>query len=126
MIADTCQSASMYSEIYSPNVLATSSSLVGEDSLSHNVDRSIGVYIIDRYAYYVRKFLEDRVKSLDSNVSMADYLGKHGPFHSKIHLAPCPKEACISTVGVRTDLYPKPPEQVRVTDFSALGSIFYR
>lgn len=65
----------MYSEIYSPNVLATSSSLVGEDSLSHHVDRSIGVYIIDRYAYYVRKFLEDKVRSLDANVSMADYLG---------------------------------------------------
>lgn len=39
VIADTCQSESMYQKIYSPNVLATSSSLVGEDSLSYDVDQ---------------------------------------------------------------------------------------
>ncbi|KAH7698969.1 GPI-anchor transamidase [Aphelenchoides avenae] len=105
VIADTCQSASMYQRIYSPNVLATSSSLVGEDSLSHHVDRSIGVYIIDRYSYYIQEFLDGKVLALESNVSMAEYLKA------------CPRPACISTVGVRADLYPKAPERVRVTDF---------
>lgn len=33
-IADTCQAASMYEKLYSPNVIASGSSLVGEDSLS--------------------------------------------------------------------------------------------
>ena len=46
---DTCQAASMYQQFYSPNILAVASSLVGEDSLSHHIDSSIGVYIIDRY-----------------------------------------------------------------------------
>ena len=45
---DTCQAASMYQQFYSPNILAVASSLVGEDSLSHHIDSSIGVYIIDR------------------------------------------------------------------------------
>lgn len=59
LIVDTCQAASMYQRLYSPNVIASGSSLVGEDSLSHHVDRSIGVYIIDRYTYYVLEFLEN-------------------------------------------------------------------
>ncbi|VDK66484.1 unnamed protein product [Onchocerca ochengi] len=89
----------------SPNVLATSSSLVGEDSLSYDVDQSIGVYIIDRYTQFTLEFLENEVKSLLANKSMTDYFDS------------CPKSKCLSTVGVRTDLYPKDPTRVRVTDF---------
>lgn len=59
VMVDTCQAASMYAKLYSPNVLATGSSLVGEDSLSHHVDRTIGVYIIDRYTYALLEFLQD-------------------------------------------------------------------
>jgi phosphatidylinositol glycan class K len=55
VIADTCQAESLYRSIEMPRVLATASSLVGEDSLSHHVDRTIGVYVIDRYAYYVHQ-----------------------------------------------------------------------
>lgn len=77
----------MYQKIYSPRVLATSSSLVGQDSLSHHVDRSIGVYIIDRYAYYIQQYLDGQVKSLESNASMAEYMMACGPAQ------------CISTVG---------------------------
>ena len=55
---DTCQAASMYQQFYSPNILAVASSLVGEDSLSHHIDTSIGVYIIDRYTYHALNFLE--------------------------------------------------------------------
>lgn len=58
IIIDTCQAASMYEKLYSPNVLAVGSSLVGEDSLSHHVDHTIGVYIIDRYTYYILEYLE--------------------------------------------------------------------
>ncbi|CAG9533221.1 unnamed protein product [Cercopithifilaria johnstoni] len=105
VIADTCQSESMYQKIYSPNVLATSSSLVGEDSLSYDVDQSIGVYIIDRYTQFTLEFLENEVKSLLTNRSMTDYFDS------------CPKSKCLSTVGVRTDLYSKDPARVRVTDF---------
>lgn len=105
VIADTCRSESMYRSISSPNVLATSSSLVEEDSLSHHVDRSIGVYVIDRYAYYAHKFLETKVTSRESNTTIDSYL------HS------CPKNLCISTVGIRTDLFERDTHKVRATDF---------
>jgi len=39
---DTCQAASMFLKFYSPGILSVASSLVGEDSLSHHVDPSIG------------------------------------------------------------------------------------
>ncbi|VDD86553.1 unnamed protein product [Enterobius vermicularis] len=105
VIADSCQSESMYNKIYSQNVLGTSSSLIGEDSLSYDVDHSIGVYIIDRYTHFTLEFLENEVQASGSNRTMADYFDS------------CPKIKCMSTVGVRTDLYPKDPSRVRVTDF---------
>ncbi|XP_055585847.1 putative GPI-anchor transamidase [Uranotaenia lowii] len=104
---DTCQAASMYEKFYSPNILAVASSLVGEDSLSHHVDPAIGVYIIDRYTYYALEFLE-KVEA-NSKKTMGEFLSV------------CPKRVCISTVGVRKDLYPKDPHKVPITDF--FGSI---
>lgn len=34
-----------------------------------------------------------------------------------LQLKVCPKRECISTVGVRKDLYPKDPNKVPITDF---------
>merc|ERR1719464_582970 len=104
---DTCQATSMYARFYSPNILAVGSSLVGEDSLSHHVDPSIGVYIIDRYTYYALEFLE-RVEP-NSSKTMGDFLEV------------CPKRLCISTVGKRTDLFSRDPSKVPITDF--FGSV---
>ncbi|KAI5635132.1 peptidase c13 family domain-containing protein [Phthorimaea operculella] len=106
-IIDTCQASSMYEKFYSPNILAVASSLVGEDSLSHHVDSAIGVYIIDRYTYYVLEFLEN--VQPDSKRTMAEFLQV------------CPKSACISTVGVRKDLFKRDPRLVPITDF--FGSV---
>ena len=47
------QTNSFLQKFYSPNILAVASSLVGEDSLSHHVDPAIGVYIIDRYTWFL-------------------------------------------------------------------------
>lgn len=104
---DTCQAESMFQKFYSPNILAVASSRVGEDSLSHHVDPAIGVYIIDRYTYYALDFLE-RVTP-DSKKTMGQFLRV------------CPKQQCISTVAVRTDLYPRNPDKVLITDF--FGSV---
>ncbi|XP_076259536.1 phosphatidylinositol glycan anchor biosynthesis class K [Rhynchophorus ferrugineus] len=104
---DTCQAASMYERFYSENILAVGSSMVGEDSLSHHVDPAIGVYIIDRYTYYALEFLEN--VNAQSNRSMGEFL--------KV----CPKNACISTVGVRKDLFMRDPDSVPITDF--FGSV---
>ncbi|XP_037034553.1 putative GPI-anchor transamidase [Bradysia coprophila] len=104
---DTCQAASMYEKFYSPNILAVASSLVGEDSLSHHVDPAIGVYIIDRYTYYALEFLEN--VDAESQRTIGEFL--------KV----CPKRVCISTVGVRKDLFRRDPNKVLITDF--FGSI---
>ncbi|GLV40354.1 Phosphatidylinositol glycan anchor biosynthesis class K [Carabus blaptoides fortunei] len=104
---DTCQAASMYEKFYSPNILAVASSLVGEDSLSHHVDPAIGVYIIDRYTYYALDFLEK--VDMGSTRTMGEFLSV------------CPKRVCISTVGVRKDLFQRDPYKVPITDF--FGSV---
>ncbi|XP_064099356.1 putative GPI-anchor transamidase [Macrobrachium nipponense] len=108
-IIDTCQAASMYEHFYSPNILAIASSLVGEDSLSHHVDPAIGVYIIDRFTYYALDFLE-KVTHLTVRKTLAQFF-----------LQVCPKRVCISTVGVRRDLYKRDPNNVLVTEF--FGSV---
>ncbi|KAK9506463.1 hypothetical protein O3M35_008400 [Rhynocoris fuscipes] len=102
-IIDTCQASSMFDKFYSPNILAVASSLIGEDSLSHHVDPAIGVYIIDRYTYYALAFLE-KVRP-NSTRSMATFL------------AVCPKRVCLSTVGVRKDLFGRNTTDVPITDF---------
>ncbi|CAH1785751.1 unnamed protein product, partial [Owenia fusiformis] len=104
---DTCQAESMFQKFYSPNILSIASSKVGEDSLSHHVDPAIGVYIIDRFTYYALEFLE-KCKP-DSKKTMGQFL--------KV----CPKSKCISTVGIRTDLFPRNPDKVLITDF--FGSV---
>lgn len=106
-VVDTCQASSMYAKFYSPNILGVASSLVGEDSLSHHVDPSIGVHVIDRYTYYALEFLE-KVTSSNPNT-----LGQF--------LKVCPKHQCVSTVGVRTDLFARDTNSVPVTDF--FGSV---
>ncbi|KAI6196620.1 putative GPI-anchor transamidase [Aphelenchoides besseyi] len=111
VIADTCRSSSMYRSIISPNVVSTSSSLVHEDSLSHHIDSAIGVYIIDRYAFNAHNFIEQKVDSRESNATLNEYL------HS------CPYNLCLSTTGIRTDLFNRDPNKVRATDF--FGSLKY-
>jgi len=106
-IIDTCQAASMYEHFYSPNILSIASSLVGEDSLSHHVDPSIGVYIIDRFTYYALDFLEQVTANSSHTLQQL--------------LKVCPRSVCLSTVGVRLDLYRRDPATVRVTDF--FGSV---
>ncbi|XP_077986599.1 GPI-anchor transamidase-like [Glandiceps talaboti] len=106
-IIDTCQAVSMYQKFYSPNIVAAGSSQVGEDSLSHHVDPAIGVYIIDRFTYYLLDFLE-KVQPTSKN-SLAELFRV------------CPPAKCISTVGWRTDLFPRDINTVLLTDF--FGSV---
>jgi len=109
LITETCQAESMAQKLYSPGILGVGSSKVGEDSLSHHGDPTIGVYIIDRYTYYALEFLE-KVSLNSSSKSL-------GQFLSDV----CPKRLCISTVSVRRDLFKREPSKVPLTDF--FGSI---
>lgn len=83
---DTCQANTMYSQFYSPNILATGSSEIEENSYSvrfsfnsfiprlhreqHENDNDIGVSVIDSYTHFVLEFMEGINKT--SQVSMQD------------------------------------------------------
>ncbi|KAJ2936899.1 hypothetical protein H1R20_g196, partial [Candolleomyces eurysporus] len=102
-MADTCQANSMYSKLYSPNILATGSSLVGENSYSYANDQDIGVAVIDSFTHYVLEFMEGVGKT--GKASMKDLFDTFDPV--KINSHP----------GVRSDLFKRPLEETLITDF---------
>ncbi|CEL57984.1 GPI-anchor transamidase OS=Saccharomyces cerevisiae (strain ATCC 204508 / S288c) GN=GPI8 PE=1 SV=1 [Rhizoctonia solani AG-1 IB] len=100
---DTCQANTMYSKFYSPNILATGSSELGENSYSHENDHDIGVAVIDSYTHYVLQYLEQINKT--SKATMADLFANYDPVRIKSH------------AGVRSDLFNRPLSATKVTDF---------
>ncbi|KAK7044918.1 GPI-anchor transamidase [Favolaschia claudopus] len=104
---DTCQANTMYSKFYSPNILATGSSKLDQNSYSYENDNDLGISVIDRFTHYVLEFMERINKT--SHESMADLFAYYDPV--KIHSDP----------GVRSDLFRRPLSEVRITDF--LGGV---
>jgi len=100
---DTCQANTMYSKIYSPNVLATGSSELAENSYSYENDNDIGVSVIDSFTHHVLQFMEGINKT--SHASMQDL------FHTYTF------ESIRSHAGVRSDLFRRPLELTKITDF---------
>lgn len=92
---DTCQANTMYSKIYSPNIIATGSSEIDQSSYSHHADNDVGVAVIDRYTYYNLDFLEKEVREPSSKKTLGDLFDSYD--ESKIHSHP----------GVRWDLFPQ-------------------
>lgn len=91
---DTCQANTMYSKFYSPNIIATGSSEIGQSSYSHHADNDVGVAVIDRYTYYNLDFLEKEVTETSSKKTLGDLFNSYD--ESKIHSHP----------GLRWDLFP--------------------
>ncbi|EPQ52040.1 hypothetical protein GLOTRDRAFT_80198 [Gloeophyllum trabeum ATCC 11539] len=104
---DTCQANSMFSKIYSPNILATGSSEVGENSYSYENDNDVGVAVIDTFTHYVLQFMEGINKT--SQLTMQDLFNTFS--FDKIK----------STPGVRSDLFGRPLDRTLITDF--LGGV---
>lgn len=105
---DTCQANTMYTQLYSPNIIATGSSELDQSSYSHHADNDVGVAVIDRYTYYNLEFLEQNVRDLSSKNTLGDLFDSYT--YEKIH----------SHAGVRYDLFPGGEESARsrlVTDF---------
>lgn len=91
---DTCQANTMYTHLYSPNIIATGSSEIDQSSYSHHADSDVGVAVIDRWTYYILEFLETQVTSANSKRTLGDLFDSYD--ESKIHSQP----------GVRWDLFP--------------------
>ncbi|KAG5917404.1 glycosylphosphatidylinositol anchor biosynthesis [Claviceps africana] len=105
---DTCQANTMYSRLYSPNIIATGSSELDQSSYSHHADNDVGVAVIDRYTYYNLEFLENQVKDLTSRKTLGELFDSYD--YEKIH----------SHAGVRYDLFPGDAKEARsrlITDF---------
>lgn len=105
---DTCQANTMYSKLYSPNIIATGSSELDQSSYSHHADNDVGVAVIDRYTYYNLEFLESEVKDISSKKTIGDLFDSYS--YEKIH----------SHAGVRYDLFKGGAETARgrlLTDF---------
>ncbi|CAA7268250.1 unnamed protein product [Cyclocybe aegerita] len=101
---DTCQALNtMFSKLYSPNILATGSSGLGENSYSHANDNDIGVAVIDAFTHYVLEFMEKINKT--STVSMQELFNSIDV--TKINSHP----------GVRSDLFSRPLDKTRITNF---------
>lgn len=98
---DTCQANTMYSRIYSPNIIALGSSELAQSSYSHHSDSDVGVAVIDRYTYYILEFLEGHVNEPSSKKTLGDLIDSYD--ESKIH----------STPGLRYDLFPGGEKAVR-------------
>ncbi|TKA56332.1 GPI-anchor transamidase [Friedmanniomyces simplex] len=105
---DTCQANTMYTEFYSPGIVATGSSEKDQSSYSHHADQDVGVAVIDRWTYFNLDFLEMRLNSTASDVR----LGELFDFYTfdRVH----------SDAGVRYDLFPGGEDAARnrrVLDF---------
>jgi len=105
---DTCQANTMYSKLYSPNIIATGSSELDQSSYSHHADNDVGVAVIDRFTYYNLEFLENQVQDMSSKKTVGDLFDSYDI--SKIHSNP----------GFRYDLFPGGASAARsrlITDF---------
>ncbi|WVQ81175.1 hypothetical protein IAT38_003297 [Cryptococcus sp. DSM 104549] len=102
-VIDTCQANTMYSKFYSPEVISTGSSELGESSYSHHNDLDIGVAIIDGFTHFILQYFESLGKS--SRETLRDLFNTYDP--AKIYSHP----------GISTSLSTVPPEDILITDF---------
>eukprot|EP00249_Psilotum_nudum_P007935 c20923_g1_i1 orf=92-1276(+) len=107
VMVDTCQAATLYSQLYSPGVLAISSSLKGENSYSHHLDADVGVSVVDRFTFYTLAFFENL--DIYSNASLIRLFQSYNP------------ELLMSHAHYRGDLFSRSLDQVPVTNF--FGSV---
>nr|XP_031862313.1 uncharacterized protein CI109_002278 [Kwoniella shandongensis]KAA5529385.1 hypothetical protein CI109_002278 [Kwoniella shandongensis] len=109
-VIDTCQANTMYSKFYSPEVISTGSSGLGENSYSHHNDLDIGVAVIDSFTHNILQYLETLGKS--SKASLQEFFNTYDP--AKIASHP----------GISTSLSSVPPDDILVTDFfGAVASV---
>ncbi|KAI4308031.1 hypothetical protein L6164_031150 [Bauhinia variegata] len=107
IMVDTCQAATLFSQLHSPGVLAIGSSMKGENSYSHHLDLDVGVSVVDRFTFYTLAFFE-RLNMYD-NASLSSLFNSYDP------------NKLMSTAYYRMDLYQRRLEEVPVTNF--FGSV---
>ncbi|CAN6439443.1 unnamed protein product [Victoria cruziana] len=107
IMVDTCQAATLFSQLYSPGVLAIGSSMKGENSYSHHLDSDVGVSVVDRFTFYTLAFFEKL--NMYNRASLSSLFSSYSP------------SLLMSTAYYRTDLYQRDLNTVPITDF--FGSV---
>lgn len=107
IMIDTCQAATLFSQLQSPGVLTIGSSMKGENSYSHHLDSDIGVSVVDRFTFYTLAFFEKL--NMYSNASLKSLFNSYNP------------SLLMSTAYYRMDLYQRSLNEVPVTNF--FGSV---
>ncbi|KAL5835329.1 hypothetical protein ACOSQ4_014826 [Xanthoceras sorbifolium] len=107
IMVDTCQAATLFSQLHSPGVLAIGSSMKGENSYSHHLDSDVGVSVVDRFTYYTLAFFEKL--NMYDNASLSSLFTFYNP------------NLLMSTAYYRTDLFQRHLEEAPVTTF--FGSV---
>lgn len=107
IMVDTCQAATLFSQLHSPGVLAIGSSKKDENSYSHHLDSDVGVSVVDRFTFYTLAFFEKL--NMYNNASLSSLFNSYDP------------EMLGSTAYYREDLYQRPLDEVPVTNF--FGSV---
>ncbi|KAG9455737.1 hypothetical protein H6P81_000245 [Aristolochia fimbriata] len=107
IMVDTCQAATLFSQLHSLGVLAIGSSMKGENSYSHHLDSDVGVSVVDRFTYYTLAFFERL--NMYNNASLNSLFTSYD------------WNMLMSTAYYRLDLYERHLEEVPVTNF--FGSV---
>ncbi|CAI9089105.1 OLC1v1023614C3 [Oldenlandia corymbosa var. corymbosa] len=107
IMVDTCQAATLFSQLHSPGVLAIGSSKKGENSYSHHLDSDVGVSVVDRFTYYTLAFFERL--NMYNNASLSSLFNSYNP------------NLLLSTAYYRMDLYQRRLDDVPMTNF--FGSV---
>ncbi|XP_071905036.1 uncharacterized protein [Coffea arabica] len=121
IMVDTCQAATLFSQLHSPGVLAIGSSLKGENSYSHHLDSDVGVSVVDRFTFYTLAFFE-RLNMYNNASLSRGLLLRASPVFDRCRLFNSYNpNLLLSTAYYRTDLYQRRLEEVPVTNF--FGSV---
>ncbi|THF97534.1 hypothetical protein TEA_001222 [Camellia sinensis var. sinensis] len=141
IMVDTCQAATLFSQLQSPGVLTIGSSMKGENSYSHHLDSDVGVSVVDRFTFYTLAFFE-RLNIYDnaplsrenfvspammqvlSALSLVVWIQDTRVFLSTIKwrlFGSYNPSMLMSTAYYRTDLYQRQLQEVPVTNF--FGSV---
>jgi phosphatidylinositol glycan class K len=57
-MVDTCQAATLFTDLSLPGVLTIGRSVQGEESYSHHFDYDLDVAVVDRFTFYTLAFFE--------------------------------------------------------------------
>jgi len=88
IMLDTCQAATMYSEVTAPGWVGISSSALGQSSYALHSDQAIGAHLIDEFSHHLTEFLQHHMPARGSTSTMESLLNfvRQHKMSSEIHV----------------------------------------